>query len=301
MFGILRDVKDKNRVILAAVAGTASLLALGYFAYNAKQRISQGRCPITGRSKAEAALASHGCPISRGKLSGEAQYEDFKMKNLQRVVSLKKSALLEDKQKVLTYETLTAIQEIAVEITCKDLRQVLIVQRQKRRTIKDKKAYEDAIIKHVTQVESMYKDNLSEILKDTGVGRDKYEASMAEHVKLDVSVAMVGTHLYRVLVSRVQSISPPDRQTKELAIQVLNFMIEEYKKIMSPPIHLEYYAEVKEAHLLDRVHEQFDLEEEDLQQLRRKQNSEEVRDLVKTLETEVMHDIKHRIHYLNGV
>lgn len=303
MLGVFRDAKDKPKSLMIAAAVGVGIVGVGYWLYLARQRTAEGKCPFTGKSKADKALggvksSGAGCPFSKGKAAGDEQYQEFKMKNLQRVVALKRDVTNESHNSVLKYETLTAIQQMAVEITTKDLRQVLIVQRQKRRAIKDKREYEETIIKHIQQVEALFKANLDAILKDCTIGRDKYEESIKEHLKLDVSICMVGTHLNRVLVSRVGSLLEAERQTRELAKEVLTFMIDEYPKVHYIPIHSDYHAEVKEALLMDKVHEKYELEEEDLQQLRRKQDSAEVKALVTKLETEVMKDIKHRMHYL---
>lgn len=297
MFAAFKDPAQRVKAFgITAVVGLG-VIAAGYWVYRAKQRVNEGKCPFTGKGK-QGAHENKACPHSTGKLSGEEQYNDLKLQHLQRIVSIKRDIMKQSSSETLDYANLTAIQEIVVEVTVKHLRPVLKVQREKRRKITDKQKYEEEMQSHFEQVEDIFKANLHAALLDFSVSKDKYEASMEKHVSLDPTVCMTGTHLYRVLVSRMGSVVAPELLTSEKTKEILEFMIEEYPKITFTPAHLSIFAEVKEAMLLDKVHQRFDFEEEDLQALRRKHNNAETKALVEKLETEIMHDIEHRLHYL---
>lgn len=297
MLAAFKDPAQRPKAIGFAAAVGIGVLAVGYWLYRAKKRVNEGRCPFTGKGKQQAGPART-CPYSHNVEAGEGQYNEFKMEHLPRIVEIKKDVLKQSAKNVLDYPTLTSIQEFVVEVTVKYLKPVLKIQRELRRKISDKEKYEIAIIAHYQQIEDAFKANLHAALQDIGLSKDKYEASMEAHVSLDPSVCMVGTHLCRVLVSRSQSTISPELLTREKAKELLEFMIEEYPKITFTPAHLNFFAEVKEALMLDKVHQKFDFEEEDMHALLRKNNNSEVKNLVAKLETEIMQDIKHRLHYL---
>ena len=273
LLDFFRDPKDKPKAIAVTAAIGAGVLLSGYWFWTMKQRVSEGRCPFTGKSKSEEGFQ---CPITKLASSSNKKYETFKENHLEHIFSLKKDCIAEDKAKYLSYANLTGIQLLAVDVTLQDLRQLLKLQREKRRQIKDKKEYERYVAINIKEIESIFKANVNTILKDFGISKDTYDASIQEHIKTDTSIHMVGTHLYRVLVSRLDSLADPEVQTNQKTLEILNFIIQEYPKIQYKAEHVENLAEVKESMILDKVHEKYQLEEEDLQLLRRKFDNQEI-------------------------
>lgn len=194
---------------------------------------------------------------------------DFKAINLERFVEVKKQAITQNHQtNALTSETVDRINELAIEISEQDFRMALKLNREQRRKLidNDKPQYEELFIDGLKDIEIIFNENLNAILADCEISRATYDASAGKsttHPKLE------GDALFQTLLSKQPALNLTDSPTSELAADVYKHMKEQYERIMYRPINREYVTEIKRAMALDRVHDKFGLEEEDLAKLRK--------------------------------
>ena len=222
----------------------------------------------------------------------KTRISEFKNLHLQRFVETKQAALKESDLKVLDFATLTRLQQLAIEVSEKDFRKVIKLNREQRRQSieHDKPKYEEIVINGEQDFEEIFNENLKEILQECGVSQEKYNESLAEHVKTDENIYLVGAALYDVMLGRIPAVNEPVTPTKEYVIEIHNFMIDQYKKIFYRPIHKDYFTDVKEKMLLDKVHEKYAIEEEDIRKLRNNFDSIEVRELREKISTLISQD-----------
>lgn len=216
----------------------------------------------------------------------------FKELHLQRFVEAKQAAFKGADRDIIDYSTLIRIQQLAIEMSENDFRKVVKLNREHRRKCleHDKAKYEEIVIQGEKDFETIFKENLHEILAECEISRDKYEKSMAEHVKTDDKVYLEGANLYDVMVNRLPAVNEPVKPNQEYVVQIHNFMMDHYQKIFYKAIHKEFFTDIKEKMLFDMIHEKYGIEEEDLRKLRKEFDTFEVRNLREKLENLIVAD-----------
>lgn len=230
--------------------------------------------------------------ISHKLPSAKDRVAEFKKFHLERFVHAKQKAISEEHEKVLKYDTLTQIQQLAIEMSEKDFRKLIRINREERRKLiqHQKFNYEEVTIGGMKDFEDIFDQNIAEILKECGVSQEKYNDSIAQHIATDQGVYLVGPQLYETMVARMPAVNAPVTPTKDYAVEVFTYMVDQYPKIMYQPRSKEHYTEVKDRMLLDRVHEKYQLEEEDIKKLRRDFDSLELRNLVEKYDNLIIAD-----------
>ena len=204
--------------------------------------------------------------------------EEFKKLHLQKFVEAKEAAIKEDKERVLAYETLKKLQQLAIEMSEKDFRKITKLCREQRRKCLDheKPKYEEIFIEFETDFEELFTQNLKTILAESGVSDEKYNSSIEAYVQKDQEVYLNGIQLYDVMIGRLPCINEPVPPTKEYVTEIHAFMLSEYKHTFYKPVSKEYFTDVKEKMVLDKVWEKYGIEEEDLRKLRRTFDTPEI-------------------------
>ena len=265
-----------------------------------------GKCPFTGASttsatgKSAVENKSHtqttGAttqPTSRVATitlpSGKSRVERFKELNLQRFVEIKKLAIHDSNKQILDYQTLVEIQNLALEITGKDAPQLLKIAREKRRQVMDtdKVQYAKLAEQGIEDLELLFQENLEEVLRDFGVSRDTYENSMNHHSQVDITVRLHGIELYEVIVASLPSVNQPRENTQEYFTEIYKDMTKRLRGVDLIVPQSKRAAEVKNALMLDSIHSETGLEEEDIKFLRRKFDAPEIRAIDEEIATRI--------------
>lgn len=278
-----KDPKDKPKAIAMTVAiGAAICGAVYYFWVNGKEvkadikQAAQGVTSVVHRIENRASVAYKRAFDKLVPVKDRVQA--FKEQNLERFVQAKKRIIDERHSKTFSHENLTAINQLALEISENDVRKILKQNREERRKLiehsKDK--YEEVVIEGLKDIEVLFNENLNAILSECECSRDKYEASIVEHVQKDQSVALFGSQLLDQLVARLPAINDPANPSTEFTSEIYGFMAEEYRNIKYLPLRKEHWVDTKESMVFDRLHEKYGLEEEDLLKLRHKFETSEV-------------------------
>lgn len=292
----IRDPKNRPLVIGGGIA-IAGLIWAGYVATT---RVREGRCPLTGKPgknhcATTGATSGGKCQFSHGSQAlGKHSVAEYKEKNLERYMEIKKSVLEDQKSDQLSYSSLTGIQKLAVEVTSLDLREVLEVNRKKRRAqLNNPAEYSKIAVQGLKDVDELFNRNLNDLLKDFHVSNEKYRSSMQQHFALNPLVGLEGTHLRKVLVSSLNSINEPVYPTVAYTANIHRFMADLYSTIPEPADPL-YRAQVKEMYLFDKVHEKYAIEEEDILALRKRYPHELVKEQVDRLEDEILKGLQKK-------
>ena len=260
-------------------------------AHSLGQNVTNVAQKVEGKIEATLYRISHKLAPARDRV------HEFKQVHLERFVKAKQHAITEDPDKTLSLQTLSSIQQLVIEMSEKDFRKSIRLNREERRKLiaHQKHHYEEVVIGGMKDFEQIFEQNLSETLKECGVSQDKYNDSIAQHVNTDPNIYLVGPQLHETMVLRLPAVNTPVTPTKDYAVEVYAvevyaFMVEQYPKIMYHPISREHYTEVKDKMLIDRVHEKYQLEEEDIKKLRRDFDSLELRNLIEKYDYLIIED-----------
>ena len=245
-----------------------------------------------GVKRAEEMLEEQFHKISQKLNPPKVRVEEFKKMHLQRFVEVKNAAIKEDHDAILDYTALSRLQQLAIEMSEKEFKKVVKLNREHRRRYLDheKQKYEEIVIHGEKDFEEIFTQNLNAILTECGVSQEKYRRSVAEHIKTNDKVYLEGPALYDVMIGRLPAVNEPVMPSVDYVADIHQFMLEQYHKIFYKPLRKEYYTDIKEKMLLDKVWEKYGVEEEDLIKLRKNFDSFEVRDLKEKLNTLIIKD-----------
>lgn len=293
-----RDPNEKPKAIALSIAIGAALIGAGYYFWSNRQEVADD-LKTAGR-KIEKAAEKVGDMVERAAervgdkvqnaahnvsqkvnktftrasekfASAKDRVAKFKDLHFDRFVNAKKLCIRDGEDRPLSQEAISTIHELAMEMSEKDFKNILKVNREQRRTRieHDKPHYEEIAIDGIKEFENLFTENLNSILAECGVSRDQYDQSIKQLTGVAPTYHIGGYGLYEAMLNRVPSVSLPDSGLEQLFVDVQKFMDEQYHKIMYRPLSKEHFVDVKRKMLLDKVHEKFGIEEEDIFKLKR--------------------------------
>jgi len=290
-----RDPNDRPKAIALSIAVGAAVLGAAYFfwanreevkadvasaAHNVKEGIKQAATKVENAAhRIDAKVHSATTRVRERLRPVQERLDTFKDYHLGRFVEFKKHILREKDQEVLSVESVRMINDLALSLSENDFKHIIKHNREERRKLIEhhKKEYEALVIEGINDFEKTFTENLEAILAEFDVSRNRYESSVAEGVLTDPSLALLGGNLVDQMVERLPPVNEAQTPSAQLAVDILNYMADQYKHIMYQPLRKEHWVDTKETMVLDRVHEKYGFEEEDILKLRRDFDSAELR------------------------
>lgn len=308
LLGYFKDPNTRPKALAASVLLGGALAYGAYHFWTHRSQIVSGVKKV--EDKLEKAASKIGDKIKEGALEVEHKIEEalyklshklpsakdrvkeFKNIYLERFVEAKKKAFADADKDALSFDSLLLIQQLAIEMAEKDFRKITKLNRESRRKFmeNEKAKYEAILIEGEKDFEKIFSQNLLEILKECEVSKEKYDNSMGANLTYDDNVYLEGSGLQQAMVLRLPAINEPTPPSQEYTIEIHKFMLDEYHKIAYRPMRKEYYTEVKDKLVFDRVHMQYGIEEEDVLKLRRNFDSLELKDLISQYNSAIVED-----------
>lgn len=274
--GLFRNVQNNPKPAILAILGGAAAIGLGYYLWSHWRQVNNeahklGRGAAHAIHKAEHSAARAAWRVWDKLVASHHRVAEFKKNHLQQFFEATASAKKDDKEKTLSLESLLRIHTLAFEVSEKDFLKTLKVYREQRRKHleHDKPEYEAIVVEGWDDFRIIFEENLKEILKDCEVSWDKYEVSVKELSEKDPAVDFRGRKLYDIMLSKAPAINEPAEPTAEHAVEVFKFMETQASKVFYKTLKPEDQERIREQMVLDRVHEKWALEEEDVKKLLR--------------------------------
>ena len=208
-------------------------------------------------------------PADRCCTSAGEAFTHFKQQHLERVVHVKQAAGGEQKDDVFSKATLEQIQKLALEIAEPQVKSILKQNRDSRRKVldTDKPKYEQLVIDGIHQLQKAYLDAVKSLMGDIKQDVAKYERSVTLHGATEAHLALNGLDLYKAIRRHLPSSNQTTDFNKELAVKAHQQLNIDFDKLLYKPANAEYQQAVRESLLHDLVHQELNLEEEDIQKL----------------------------------
>jgi len=279
-----RAFKDPLTGENAAIVGGVLLAAgtVGYVAYRFllgdNVHASQTLHPVTGQSGAT-------LPSS----SKSFDYEG-------RLASLRRHISDHLGERFMAKEDIIEIQHLVAEKCAQEFVQIELEGRKKRREYldKDMEKYSLEVVNQLKAVENTVSKRTKEVLRDLGVEYEWYEESVGRYAGFHETFLEEVEKPLEDLKLRMPINKDAPKLTKELAVKVFKFAIENHYSYQ--PDNMEYYMDIKQAYINDKLFKEMGMEEED--QLRQPECLEfpEVRPLIEQYQHVVAMDQENLAH-----
>lgn len=209
----------------------------------------------------------------------EERVKKFKDLYLAKFVDIKKAAIHDERNSALEYNTLVNIQNLVLEITSRDVPQILKINRETRRKVMDtdKKEYARIVKQGLQDLNTLYTQNLEEVLRDFGVSKDIYESAVNTHARTDATVRITPADLSEILVGRLESYNEPRDNTPEYFANIYKDVQKRLTGVSLVTSDPELQGEIRAHIILDTVQRETGLEEEDIKHLRLKHDTPELK------------------------
>ena len=167
---------------------------------------------------------------------------------------------------ILQRDTIASIYEVLVLRTKAEYQALLWRSRQQRRKVLDvdMEEYERIASDTSDQIERMIEDNMHEILERLELPPELFEESNAYWSKMNPNFAILGV----VMLGEMRETMPPGPEvplvTRELVKEIIQYQLEEVRKIGYQAKDPKNLSLVKQTILADRVNSKYKIEEEDL-------------------------------------
>lgn len=247
-------------------------------------------CPVKGTHASATRSSSDTNKITTVSLPGsEDRIKRYKDLHLQKWVDIKKAALHDYRNNTLEYNTLVDIQNLAIELTVKDVPQILKVNRESRRKVMDtnKKEYARIVKQGIDDINMLYTQNLDEILRDFGVSKDTYSAAVDVHARTDQTVRITSADVLEIVVGQLESFNQPRETTHEYFANLYRDTHKRLAGVSLLAVDPELASEIRAHLILDTVQRETGLEEEDIKHYRQKYDSPELRAIDEEIATSI--------------
>ncbi len=302
-----------NRPLLAGIGVGALVIggiAYWYWGNDRDGRCAKGQCDKPcGSTTCAAGSSKEACvPADKGQhahatkvVTEESKFatltlpsshdrvKRFKDLHLENFVKIKTAAIHDSRNNTLDYNTLVDIQNLALDITVRDVPQILKLNRERRRKVIDtnKKEYARIVKEGIDDINSLFNQNLNEILRDFGVSRDTYNAAVQLHSQADPTVVFTPADLLEIFVGRLESYNQPRENSHEYFANIYRDVQKRLKGLQLLAVDPELASEVRSSLILDTVQRETGLEEEDIRHWRGKFDSPELRIIDEEIATDI--------------
>lgn len=268
----LKDLLTKKEVLI--VGGVLVIAAGGYYAYQwythdeKKDGGAQGHlAPLQGTRPEAPKTTFNFERASTRFLSAKDRVEQFKTKSPLRFEEL--AAAIAGDAEGLTEQTLIKISQLVLAISEIDFSKIVKTNRKARRQVLngDNAKFELVCIDGIKEYESLYAENLAEVLASLKITQDKFEQAIGLHAQTNPAVHLTGRRIYDAMLERMPTFVGPEGSTQELIVKMSTYLLDTYKRQAFKPVTKEYARDVALTMVYDLMENEFKIEEEDFRSL----------------------------------